>query len=82
MKKKYTPWLVLLGFLFLTLGGYYWSTKANALPHWFPGYDAGENRKHFKHGLASILLGLGCFVWAWFSLGAKDTMSVQNKDSE
>ena len=89
MKKSYTPWLIVLGILFVALAIYYWATAAGSLPHWLPGYEAGSSHHHLKHGLAAALLGVGCFVWAWFnsSPGSQpvhkhEIKSEQNKDSE
>ena len=67
MKKPKVLILVLLGAAFVALAIYYWMTQAGSLPHWLPGYEAGSTHKHLKHGLAAFILGIGCFVWAWFA---------------
>ena len=86
MKKSYTALLVVLGILFILLAIYYWRTTANSLPHWLPGHEVGSARKHVKHGAAAFILGLGCFVWAWFSSGSKPehkaVKSEQNTEKE
>ena len=71
MKKSYTPWLIVLGILFVLLGVYYFMIAAGSLPHWLPGYEAGSAHKHTKHGAAAIILAAGCFIWAWFASGSK-----------
>lgn len=72
MNKKLVPLLIIAGVVFLGIAIFYWVTAASNLPHWFPGYEVGNSRVHFKHGLAALLLALGCGVWAWFSSGKKD----------
>lgn len=71
MKKTQIWLLVVVGILFIALGIYYWLTEAGSLPHWLPGYESGSAHKHLKHGLAAVVLGLGCWVWAWFAGGSK-----------
>jgi hypothetical protein len=55
-----------LGVVFVALATFYWLTPAGSLPTFFPGYDAGSAHVHFKHGLASLILALGLFAFAWF----------------
>ncbi len=57
---------VVLGIAFVLLAILYWLTPANALPSFIPGYDPALSIIHFKHGLASLLLGLVLFAFAWF----------------
>jgi amino acid transporter len=71
MQKR--PQLVLpavaLGILFLVIAAIYWIDDAGSLPTFFPGHEAGSTHVHFKHGLAAAIVGLGCFVFAWFQTG-------------
>ena len=62
---------VLVGVLFLGFAILYWTRPASSLPHFVPGYLAGSPKIHFKHGLASLLLGFGAFIYAWFSGGPR-----------
>ena len=71
MKKPVVILLSILGIVFLGLAIYYWVTPAGSLPHSFPGYQAGSKHVHLKHGLAELLLALGCGVLAWFATGKK-----------
>lgn len=71
MKKILTIVLALIGLTFMALAIYYFATPAGSLAHWVPGYIAGSAHKHTKHGMAAFILGLGAWVLAWFSLGAK-----------
>ena len=70
--KKITPILAfLLGLIFIALAFIYWSKQAGSLPSYFPGFEAGSLKIHYKHGVASLLLGLGTFAYAWFASGKK-----------
>jgi hypothetical protein len=71
MKKPLTILAVIVGLGFLILAFIYWTTPASGLPMFFPGYNATMATVHFKHGLAALILGLGCFVFAWFNSGKK-----------
>jgi len=62
---------VVIGILFVLLAIFYWITPAGLLPAYFPGYLAGSSTLHFKHGLASIILALALFAFAWFRSGKK-----------
>jgi uncharacterized membrane-anchored protein YitT (DUF2179 family) len=64
---------ILLGIALIVIGCVYWFTPANALPSFFPGHDPNISTIHFKHGLASFLLGLVLFAFAWFKTGKKST---------
>ena len=59
----------LLGLVFLALAAVYWLVPAGSLPTFLPGYEAGGDAVHFKHGLASLILALALFAFAWFQSG-------------
>lgn len=63
----------IVGFALIGLAALYWSTPAGSLPAYIPGYAAGSTTIHIKHGIASLLLGLGAWVLAWFKSGKKTT---------
>jgi hypothetical protein len=71
MKKSLVFLPAVLGVVFMILAWVYWSTPANALPTYLPGYDAGMITVHFKHGLGALVVALGLFVFAWFESGKK-----------
>ena len=75
-KRLVAAALAVLGVIFLALAVYYWMTPAGSLPHFMPGYLAGDTAKHFKHGLAAVILAAGCGVLAWFMTGKKKAPSV------
>jgi uncharacterized membrane protein HdeD (DUF308 family) len=60
------------GIVLIAVGIIYLAVPAKSLP--FPdflGHDAGSSHHHVKHGIAAILVGIGCFVFAWFQSGPK-----------
>ena len=60
---------VLVGLLLVALAVVYFAEPASSLPSFLPGHEAGSSHHHVKHGIAALLLGLGCFVFAWFQSG-------------
>lgn len=60
-----------VGVAFVGLAVYYWMTPSGSLPAWLPGFEAGSAHIHLKHGIASLLLGLASFAYAWFGTGKK-----------
>jgi hypothetical protein len=60
---------VILGLLLLALAVVYIVEPASSLPSFFPGHQAGSSHHHVKHGIAAGLLGIGCFILAWFQTG-------------
>ena len=62
---------VILGLVFVAIAIVYWTTDAGSLPSFFPGHESGSTDIHFKHGLAAAIVGLGCFVFAWFQTGRR-----------
>jgi hypothetical protein len=62
---------IVLGLVFVGLALLYWTTPANALPVFIPGYDPALTRIHTTHGLLMLALGVGSFVLAWFQSGRK-----------
>lgn len=71
MKKTLTILALILGIGCLYITFVYWTTPANALPSFFPGYDPTLAGVHFKHGLAALIVGIALFVFAWFESGTK-----------
>jgi hypothetical protein len=62
---------IVLGIILLILALIYWVEPASSLPSFLPGHDAGSSHHHVKHGIAAFLLGVACFVFAWFKSGPK-----------
>jgi len=73
MNKKLLAGLaVFLGIVFIILAVVYFITPAHALPVFLPGHDT-TSKIHFKHGIGSLILGLGLLAFAWFQSGKKKT---------
>lgn len=66
-----------LGVLLLVVAGIYFSSTAHGLPSFFPGHVGGTSPEashhHTKHGIAALVVALGCFVFAWFQTGPAGT---------
>jgi hypothetical protein len=62
---------VIIGIAFLALGVLYFAEPAKSLPSFIPGHEAGSTHHHIKHGIAAVVLSVGCFIFAWFQSGPK-----------
>jgi hypothetical protein len=60
---------IVVGVLLIVVAIVYFVDTAGALPSFFPGHAAGSTHHHTKHGIAALLVGLLCFVFAWFQSG-------------
>jgi hypothetical protein len=60
---------IVLGVILLVVAVIYFVDSAASLPSFFPGHQAGSAHHHVKHGIAAAVLGIGCFVVAWFQTG-------------
>jgi hypothetical protein len=67
---------VLAGIVLIVIAIVYWAEPARSLPGFFPGHAAGSGHRHVKHGIAAFVVGLGCFVFAWFRTGPKRTTTA------
>ena len=63
----------LAGVALLVVAVVYFAEPAKSLPGFFPGHDAASTTHHTKHGIAALVVGLGCFVFAWFQSGPRST---------
>jgi uncharacterized membrane-anchored protein YitT (DUF2179 family) len=66
---------IILGIALIAVGIVYFVEPASSLPGFFPGHLAGSSHHHVKHGLAAVLVGLACLVFAWFNTGGDRTKS-------
>lgn len=71
MQKTLTVLAIVLGLVLFYVGYVYASHTAGALPSYYPGYAAGATNTHTKHSIAAFLLGIACFIFAWFYSGPK-----------
>jgi hypothetical protein len=61
----------LVGLVLVVVAVVYWVEPAHALPSFFPGHEAGSDHHHVKHGIAALVVGLACLVYAWFQTGER-----------
>lgn len=62
---------IVVGTVLIAIAIVYWAEPAKSLPSFFPGHESGSGRHHVKHGIAAFLVGVACFVYAWFKTGPK-----------
>jgi hypothetical protein len=60
---------VIVGIAFVALAVLYWVDSADALPSFIPGHEEGSGHHHIKHGIAALVVGLACLIFAWFQTG-------------
>lgn len=65
---------VILGVVLIVVAIIYFTSTESALPSFFPGHvsatSAEAGQHHAKHGIAALIVGLFCFVFAWFQTGS------------
>jgi uncharacterized membrane-anchored protein YitT (DUF2179 family) len=66
---KLIPLAIVAGLILVAIGIVYFVEPAKSLPSFFPGHEAGSTHHHSKHGLLAVVLGIGCFIFAWFQSG-------------
>jgi len=65
---------VVIGIALIVVGVIYLVHNEHDIPSFFPGHSSQpSSHHHTKHGIAAFVLGLGCFAFAWFASGKKDT---------
>ncbi len=70
-KKIIAGGSIVLGVVCIVVAVVYWTVNAGSLPSFFPGHEVGSTVIHLKHGVAFLIIGLGLFVFAWFTTGKK-----------
>ena len=56
-----------LGIIFLILAIVYFVIPAGSLPGFLPGFEAGSDHVHLKHGVASLVVAVVLFVISWYA---------------
>jgi Na+/H+ antiporter NhaD/arsenite permease-like protein len=78
LKKLVIP-AVILGIVLVIVAIVYFVEPAHSLPSFFPGHEPASgseaNHHHAKHGIAALVVALGCFAFAWFQSGPKNASS-------
>ena len=70
--NKLMVWIaVLLGLGFVALAALYLMVPAGGLPTYIPGYLTGSDHIHTTHALASLVVGLLLWAYAWFASAKK-----------
>ena len=62
---------IVAGVVLIIISLIYFAEPAKSLPGFFPGHAAHSKHHHAKHGIAALLLGIACFVLAWFQSGPR-----------
>jgi amino acid permease len=62
---------VALGIALIAVAVIYFVSTAASLPSSFPGHQSGSSHHHTKHGIAALIVALGCFAFAWFQSGPR-----------
>ena len=57
---------IVLGLALLAVAAAYFVLPAGSLPGFFPGFEAGSDRIHTKHALASAATAVVLFGFAWW----------------
>lgn len=70
-KNIFTVSVILIAIACFIAAWIYFTHTATKLPHYFPGYQFGYNHIHVKRGIIAVIIGLGCFIFAWFQTRKK-----------
>ena len=77
MNKPLVILAIFLGIFLLIASVVYFMTPARYLPSFFPGFDRSLMSHHYKHGIGTFLLGIACFIFAWFQSGKKKSVKEE-----
>jgi uncharacterized membrane protein HdeD (DUF308 family) len=68
-RNPLVPVAIVVGLILIVVGVIYFIDSASALPSFFPGHAAGSSHHHIKHGIAALVVGVACLLFAWFQTG-------------
>ena len=75
---------VIVGVALVVVAVIYFVDAEHSLPSFFPGHSSASspeaNHHHTKHGIAAVLVGIACFVYAWFASGPKSSQTARVDD--
>jgi hypothetical protein len=79
--QKFLMWGgIVLGVFFICIAIMYWTVPPKSLPGpSFLGHESGVSAVHVKHGIASFLVGIACFVFAWFQSGPRKSATTSSQ---
>ena len=75
-RNPLVPVAIVLGIILAVVGVIYFVDSASALPSFFPGHQSGSSHHHTKHGIAAVVVGVGCLLFAWFQTGPSTQRAV------
>ena len=58
---------IILGLALIAVAIIYWVVPAGSLPSFVPGFEAGSDRVHMKHGIAAAVAAVLCFGFGWYT---------------
>jgi len=58
---------IILGLALIAVAIIYWVVPAGSLPSFVPGFEAGSDRVHMKHGIAAAVAAIVVFAIGWFA---------------
>ena len=58
---------IILGLALIAVAIVYWVVPAGSLPSFVPGFEAGSDRVHMKHGIAAAVAAIVVFAIGWFA---------------
>jgi hypothetical protein len=58
---------IILGLALIAVAIVYWVVPAGSLPSFVPGFEAGSDRVHMKHGIAAAVAAIVLFAIGWFA---------------
>jgi hypothetical protein len=58
---------IILGLAAAAVAVMYFVMPAGSLPGFFPGFEAGSEHMHMKHGLAAAAAAVVLFAIGWFA---------------
>jgi uncharacterized membrane-anchored protein YitT (DUF2179 family) len=58
---------IVLGLILAAVAVVYFVVPADSLPGFFPGFEAGSDRIHVKHGVASAAAAVVLFGVGWWA---------------
>ena len=75
-RNPLVPLAIAAGVVLIAISVVYFVDSASALPSFFPGHTAGSSHHHIKHGIAALVVGVGCLLFAWFQTGPSARRAV------
>jgi hypothetical protein len=82
MKKLLTWGSILIGALLIATALLYFTRVSGSLPTFMPGYIPDGTNIHYKHGIATLLLGIALFVFAWFKSAPDYELAEEAENSD